>query len=254
MIEFVKRLKREQIKDFFEGVGKLEAIKPSASEGMIDIVFREDNGKKFWYSISDDFISAYGFYKTSEDWKFYLNSIFGKEYIEEYAEEPVPNNFIKELSIEDVRDILSLGNIVACNIEEKEAFRIGTRRFKIKIEVPTKNDVEIIIGPHINYCMGIPFLTEKMFMQFFSKKFGIDFINYYIDIEKKIELAKVEAYRDKCNKRVLDKLNYMVKIMENQSLTNSGHTNNIIRACMHITADCKSLQRCIDDTILLLFL
>lgn len=217
MLKFVDRLSTKQMMDFFYGVGGFLNIKLSASEGMKDIFFEDKNGKVFWYSISDNYISAYGFHKTSEDWKFYMLDIFGEEYLKEYAEPPTLNSFVSKLSIGDIKELCMMNQMLAINVKEHKAFREGTRRFKVAIQVPTYYEREIIVGPHLNDCSGIPSMTEKMFMSFFAKKFGMDFINYYIEVEKGIEKRKIEEYQRKCEQRVKEKLDYMVKTWENES-------------------------------------
>ncbi|MBQ9314541.1 MAG: hypothetical protein IJ220_06070 [Clostridia bacterium] len=215
MLHFVNRLSTQQIMDFFYGIGGLIDMKPSASEGMKDIFFEDKNGKIFWYSISDNYISAYGFHKTSEDWKFYLLNLFGEEYMNEYAEVPVGNSFISKLTKTDIQELVELSHVLVEDVEEERSFRKGTRRFKVSIKLPICYEKEIIIGPHLEYCNGIPSITEKMFIGFFVKKFGMDFINYYIEVEKKACSKKVEDYRIRCENRVKEKLSYMVKTWEN---------------------------------------
>lgn len=217
MLKFVDRLSTKQIMDFFYGVGGFLEIKPSASEGMKDVFFENKGGKVFWYSIADNYISAYGFRKTSEDWKFYMLDIFGEEYWKEYAEPPALNSYVSKLTTGDIKELCMMNQILAMNVEEQKAFRKGTRRFKVAIQVPTHYERELVIGPHLNDCSGIPSMTEKMFMSFFAKRFGMDFIHYYIEVEKGIEKHKMEEYQRKCEQRVKEKLDYMVKTWENES-------------------------------------
>lgn len=215
MIDFVNRLTVEQIMRFFYGIGSLHDVKISASAGMKDIYFIERNGRTFFYSIADDYICADGFNKTSEDWKFYMLSIFGNEYLAKYAESSVENNFIGRLTLKDVQEFFETGHTSVERVEEVIAFRKGTRRFLVKITQPTHCTKEIVLGPHIDFCKGISSVTETAFIKFFVKKCGMDFINYYIDVEKRICDAKVTEYKNRCEGRVKDKLNYMVRIWEN---------------------------------------
>lgn len=216
MLQFVKRLTTAQIMNFFYGVdGGFYARKPSASEGMEDIFFQNKSGKIFWYSIADNYICADGFSKTSEDWKFYMLGIFGDEYLKEYAEKPINNSFVEKLTTEQIKEFLEMNQTMIASIKEEKAFRQGTRRFKVIVKLPTYYRREIIIGPHIDDCDGMAVMTESAFMRFFTKIFGMDFINYYIDIEKRRADDRVKSFKEKCDKRVKDKLNYMVKIMEN---------------------------------------
>lgn len=214
MLDFVNRLTVQQIMEFFYGVGSLRDVKTSASAGMKDIYFTDRDGKTFWFSVADNYICADGFNKTSEDWKFYMLKIFGDEYLKSYAEAPVENNFIDKLTLQDIQEFIEIGSTSVERVEEVEAFREGTRRFKITITKPTHFTKEIVIGPHMSFCIGISSMTETAFVKFFVKKCGMDFINYYIDVEKRICDTKVEAYKKRCEGQVKDKLNYMVRIWE----------------------------------------
>lgn len=215
MLQFVDRMNIEQIMQFFYGVGNFVEMKASSNEGMKDIFFEDKTGKRFWFSIADDYLCAPGFRKTSEDWKFYMLSIFGKEYWEQCSEESVETIFMNELSEEDVKIFLKQGGITVKTLEEVAHFREGTRRFKVVIQQPCYDEKEIIIGPHIKYCKGIDSMPETTFMNFFAKRFGMDFINYYIEIEKRTAESLVKDFQKRCEEKVASKMNYMVKIWEN---------------------------------------
>ena len=218
MLQFVNRMSTEQIAEFFSDVGEFIDMKQSASEGMKDVTFRNKNGIQFWYSIADEYICAYGYHKTSEDWKFYLLDLFGEEYLHLYMQKPVENSFVEKLSIVDVKSFLMLDHIIADSIREEKAFRKGTRRFKFKVLLSSsvETEKEVIIGPHLLYCEGIPSMPEILFMRFFTQKFGMDFINYYIEIEKESARKKVLAYEQRCGEQVARKMDYMVKIWEKE--------------------------------------
>ena len=215
MIKFVTRLKMSQLQKFFDDAGHICDIQKSYHEGMLDVIFMNDLGKTFWYSIADNYISAPDFYKTSEDWKFYMKELFGEEYFKEYEETPVQNSFVSKLSLDDVRELLETKNMKVEKIKECEAFREGTRRFKVIYSLPSHSEQEVIIGPHIEYCSGFFGITENMFMKFFTKKFGLDFITFYSNVEKRNCSEKVKQYQQKCERKLQEKRDYMVSLWQN---------------------------------------
>ena len=219
MVKFAMRLSNDQIETFFNSIGKVKSVACSTTKaGMLGVTFCDKYGKLFMYFISDDSICS-DFYKTSEDWKLYMLSIFGDEYFKQCGEKPVPNDFVDKLSVEEIKELLSKCEIFPYSIEEKEAFRVGTRRFRIAIAKENAKS-DIIIGPHFTFCKGMSSLTERNFMIFFSEKFGMDFINYYIGVEKQKKEKMMEDFRKKCERIMQKKLNIMVRTVEKKGKEN----------------------------------
>lgn len=214
MITFVKRLTKQQFCDFFEDAGTIYNIQSSLKNNKIEIFFRDKNGKSFKYSVTDTYLFAPGYCKSSEDWKFYLLELFGEEYLKKCGETPVENEFVSQLSYEDVRILLQTNELKVILLQEKEAFRKGTRRFNVQYNSSFYQYHEVVIGPHIEYCSGMIGVTEKIFMKYFTRKFGLNFISYYTNIEKKNCEKKVEEYRKKCESQVSTKQDYMISIWE----------------------------------------
>ena len=146
-----------------------------------------------------------------------MQELFGEEYMQEYGEKPIDNSFIANLKESDVKYFLEINHILFEKIKEENAFRKGTRRFKIISKLPDGRMREIIIGPHPDYCEGIPEMNDNTFINFFVSKFGMDFINYYIDIEKEKMDKRVKAFKDRCDRQIKDRMDYMIKILEKNS-------------------------------------
>lgn len=218
MIRFVDKLTKEQLTTFFNFFDDIKEVRRSHIKDMLDIYFNDQNGKEQFFSISDNSICVPNFEKTSEDWKIYMRSLFGKKYTDIYSETPVINEFVPLLTSKDIRRLLQislLDDII--DICELEAFREGTRRFKVVYSWPfgLLFNKEYVIGPHYDYCTGFPKnFSEKDFMSFMVKEFGLSFITYYTSIEKKKASIKIDEFTSKCNKTIKNKIDFMTSIWE----------------------------------------
>jgi len=214
MIDFVRRLTFSQISEFFDNGGKIIDIKVSEEKDILHIHFMDAGNHFFQFSIADNAILALGFHKTSEDWKVYLRKIFGEEYFRRYGEPSVESSFVYQLTIQDIKELLEQKNTQIASVEEREAFRSGTRRFRIEYLCPIHETYDVVIAPYYEYCSNMIGIGEKLFLNFFIKKFGMDFIAYYIGMEREKSDKKVEAYKIKCEEDVKRKKFLMLSIWQ----------------------------------------
>ena len=213
MDRFVKELTQKQVEDFFRNHGfKGEVVwEPESTRVTLK---RSDINEAFRSFLISDIrvLKAYGYEITEMDWKVYLKNIFGDEYMQFLNKQDIPNEFISQLTHEEIQKLIPFYYLH--HFEECEALQVGTRRFKVRKHI---NDYveDVIMGPcYEDGNIRFYGVKEDAFYRFMLKKFGKAYYHYWRNVEDIKAIEDITRYTKKRISEVTRKADAMFELIK----------------------------------------